>query len=177
MLTRHLKWEAWWPLAAVLAGLFLVGAGACAQEQSETAALEQDTIPTVVMDALSARFPGAEIREWTKEQEDEVLLYDIEFLQEGRKCEADISESGVYINFEQEVAQADLPEAVKQAVEQVYPEASLREIMEITEVRGQEEVLEGYEVVLETADNREVEVTVAPDGRILEESEDDEPGE
>ena len=46
----------------------------------------------------------------------------------------------------------------------------MKEIMEVTEVKGKTEKLEGYEVNLETADKKEVEVTVAPDGKILEDS-------
>ena len=42
--------------------------------------------------------------------------------------------------------------------------------MEETEVRGEEEKLSAYEVVLETADKREVEVRVSPKGKILEDT-------
>jgi hypothetical protein len=40
-------------------------------------------------------------------------------------------------------------------------------------VKNNKEMLEGYEIVLETADKKEVEVTVAPDGKILEDSTDE----
>jgi hypothetical protein len=40
--------------------------------------------------------------------------------------------------------------------------------MVITAVVDGKDVLEGYEIVLETTDRKEVEVTVAPDGKILE---------
>jgi hypothetical protein len=36
-------------------------------------------------------------------------------------------------------------------------------------VDGGEEVLEGYEIVLETADGQTLETMVAPDGTVLEE--------
>jgi hypothetical protein len=150
--------------------LSLVGASANAGGESGADYLAQDTIPGVVMDALKARFPAAEIRKWTRESEGGEVLYDIEFVQDGRKCEADIKGNGTYINFEKEIAFADLPETVMRAVEAKYPMATLQEIMEITAVDGARETLEGYEVVLETADKKQVEVTVAPDGRIIEES-------
>jgi hypothetical protein len=41
--------------------------------------------------------------------------------------------------------------------------------MVITAVKDGKDALEGYEIVIETADKKEVEVTVAPDGEILEE--------
>lgn len=42
--------------------------------------------------------------------------------------------------------------------------------MVITAIKDGKDVLEGYEIVLETANKKEVEVMVAPDGKILEES-------
>ena len=44
---------------------------------------------------------------------------------------------------------------------------------QVTEVKDGKDKLEGYEIVLETADKKEVEVTVAPDGKILEDSTDE----
>ena len=151
---------------AVLAGLLLVTTVASAQEKDK---LDLDKIPKKVMDALKARFPTPEIHKWTKETVDGNVFYDIEFRLKGRKCEADIKEDGTVINFEKEIAAKDLPEAVTKAVQKKHPNASLKEIMEITEVKGKEEKLEGYEVVLQTATKMMVELTVAPDGKILAE--------
>jgi hypothetical protein len=132
--------------------------------------LELDKIPKVVMDALKAKFPDAEIHKWTKEKEGDIVVYDIEFKQQDRKFEADIKEDGSIHNWEKEIAAEDLPEAVKKAAEEKYPNSIHKEIMEITAVKDGEDALEGYEIVLETADKKEVEVTVAPDGKILEDS-------
>jgi len=132
--------------------------------------LELDKIPEVVMDALKAKFPKAEIHKWTKEKEDDIVIYDIEFKQEGRKFEADIKEDGLIHNWEKAIAAEDLPDAVKIVVETKYPEAAIKEIMEITSVSDGKDALEGYEIVFETADKKKVEVTVAPDGKILEDS-------
>lgn len=153
---------------AVLAGLLMVTTAARAQDEPK----DVDKIPKKVMDALKDKFPKAKIHKWTKETEAGSVIYDIEFKEKDRKCEADIKEDGTYINFEREVAARDLPEAVTKAVEKKYPKYTPKEIMEITDVKGDKEKLEGYEIVLETADKKEVEVTVAPDGKILEDSTD-----
>jgi hypothetical protein len=121
------------------------------------------------MDALKARFPKPEIHQWTREKEGGVVLYDIEFQQEGRKFEADVREDGVIDNWERQIAATDLPEAVTKAVQTKYPKCTMREIMAVTAVKNGQDVLEGYEVVLQTADKKDVEVTVAPDGKVLEE--------
>ena len=132
--------------------------------------LQVDKIPEVVMDGLKAKFPKAKIHKWTREKEGEIVVYDIEFEQFGLKFEADIKEDGAIHNWEKEIADRDLPEAVKKAVETKYPKSTIKEIMEITVVNNGKDALEGYEIVLETADKKEVEVTVAPDSKILEDS-------
>ena len=63
-----------------------------------------------------------------------------------------------------------MPDAVKKAVEKKYARSNPKEMMQITAVKNGKEDLEGYEIVLETAGKKEVEVTVAPDGKILEDS-------
>jgi preprotein translocase subunit SecD len=151
----------------VFAGLLLAQPAASAQEKNKP---DLDKIPKKVMDTLRAKFPKAEIHKWTKEKEGNIVVYEIEFKQEGRKFEADIKEDGTIHNWEKEVAVKDLPDAVKKAVEKKYPKSTPKQIMEITAVRDGKDALEGYEIVLTTADKKDVEVTVAPDGKILEDA-------
>jgi preprotein translocase subunit SecD len=157
MSARRLQWVA----PVLLAAFVFTGTASSADEKE---------IPKKVMDALKAKFPKAEIHKWTKEKEGDAVVYDIEFKENGRKCEADIKEDGTYVNYEREIAAKDLPKAVTDAVEKKYPKATMKEIMEIMEVKGKEDKLEGYEIVLVTADKKEVEVTIAPDGKVLEDS-------
>ena len=166
MIVRRLSW-----VAAVAVAAALATAATRAEEKDKK--LDLDKIPKAVMDALKAKFPNPVIHKWTKEKEGDDVIYDIEFKQGERKCEADIKEDGTIVNYEKELAAKDLPAAVTKAVEKKYPKATMKEIMEITEVKGKEEKLEGYEIVLETADKKEVELTVAPDGKILEDSSDE----
>src|SRR5262245_13068771 len=171
MMTRGLNWCARGMAVVLLTGFVLVTTVSRAEEKEKKAKdLELDKIPKAVMDALKAKFPKAEIHKWTKEKEGDDVVYDIEFKQEGRKCEADIKENGTYINYEREIAAKDLPDAVKQAVEKKYPKSTLKEVMEIMAVKDKKEALEGFEIILTTAAKQEVEVTVAPDGKILEDT-------
>ena len=156
-----------WVSAVVVAAVFVLPA-AVARAGDEPKDL--DKIPKAVMDALKAKFPGAKIDTWTKETENGKVIYDMEFKKDGRKAEADIAEDGTIQNFEEEFDAKDLPKAVTEAVEKKYPESKLKEVMEITEIKDKKEVHGGFEIVLETADKKEVEVTVAKDGKILEDS-------
>lgn len=163
-MVSNLKTSAHKLTALICVGLFVSLPALRAEDK-----LDLDKIPKIVMDALKARFPKAEIQKWTKEKEGDKVVYDIEFKQGVQKFEADIFESGTIHNWEKEIAAKDLPNAVKQTVDKKYPKATLKEIMEITEVKDRKESLEGYEIVLETTDKQEVEITVAPDGKVLEE--------
>jgi hypothetical protein len=162
-------WAAGRQILALLLGLCLVVSVSRAQDKKEKD-LELGKIPKAVMDALKSKFPNAQIHKWTKEKEGDIVVYDIEFKHNGRSCEADIKEDGTFHNYEREIAAKDLPQVVKQAVDKRYPKATLKEVMEITAVKGKNEKLEGYEVVIQTADRKEVELTVGPDGKILEDS-------
>ena len=152
-----------------LAGLIMMWGGAQVQEIDKP---NTNQIPKKVMDGLKAKFPKSEIDKWTKEKEGEIFIYDFEFKQEGQKFEADIKEDGTIHNWEKAITIKDLPEAVRLAVNKKYPKASLQEIMQITVVKDDKDELEGYEIVLRTNDKKDVEVTVAPDGKILEDSTD-----
>lgn len=55
-------------------------------------------------------------------------------------------------------------------MERRYPGATLKEIMRVTAVRDGKDELEGHEIVLETADGKDIEVMLAPDGSILEDA-------
>src|SRR4051812_4637435 len=128
-----------------------------------------DKIPKAVTDSLLSKFPKAKIDKCTREKQGGDVVYDIEFKQEsGRKGESDIKENGVYVNYEKEVDAKDLPKAVRAAIEKKYPKSTLKEVMEETEVNGKEEKLFAYEANLLTAEKKEVEVRVSPEGKILE---------
>jgi hypothetical protein len=127
-----------------------------------------DKMPANVMSALTAKFPQAKIDKWNKEKEDGKEVYDIEFRQGERKFEADIFADGTIHNWEQQIARADLPAAVVETVTKKFPKAAMKEIMAVTEVKNGVERLEGYEIVVQRDHQKDVEITIAPDGRILE---------
>ena len=98
--------------AAVLC--WFVGIG---QAQAQEEAVSPDKIPKAVMDALKSKFPQAKIDKCTKAKEGDDVVYDIEFKEGDRKCEADIKETGAYINYEKAIAEKDLPKACRDAID------------------------------------------------------------
>jgi len=156
--------------AILLISLALVAFVGTATVRAQEEPVPQDKIPKAVMDALLSKFPKAKIDKCTKAKEGNDVVYDIEFKQDGRKCEADIKENGTFINFEKAIDAKELPKSVREAIEKKYPKATMKEIMQETEVKGKEEKLSAYEVVLMTAEKKEVEVRVSPEGKILEDT-------
>jgi hypothetical protein len=130
-------------------------------------------LPQPILDALEARFPGAEIRKWSKEKEHGAVLYDVEFTHAGLKLEADMTPDGKIDNWEKEIAAADLPAVVRDAALAKHPGARIVEVMEMTNVVEGKDALGGYEIVLEPKGGKKTEIAVAPDGKILEEDGDD----
>src|SRR5437868_14351659 len=98
-----------WSGVAV-AGLVLLASAARADDKK----VPLDKVPKPVMDAIKARFPGADITSVEKEKEGDKVVYDIELKQQGRKYEMDIQEDGTVLEIEKEVK--DVPEAVTKAV-------------------------------------------------------------
>jgi hypothetical protein len=127
-----------------------------------------DKIPANIMTTLTAKFPQARIDKWTREKEDGKELYDIEFKQEGRKFEADIFADGTIHNWERQIAPGELPQAVVEAVHNRFPNAVLKEVMAVTAVTGGVERPEGYEIVVQRAHRKDIEMMMASDGRVLE---------
>jgi uncharacterized membrane protein YkoI len=156
-----------WSALSAAAWLVLLSAVVGADDKDKDKKITLDKAPKAVQDAVKARFPKAEVTSVEKETEDGKVVYDIELKHRDRKYEMDILEDGTVIEIEKEIAAKDLPEAVTKGIEAKYPRATLKEVMEKYKVKGKDEKLTEYEVTLQTADNKTVEVTVSLDGKTV----------
>jgi uncharacterized membrane protein YkoI len=119
------------------------------------------------MAAIKARFPGAKIDKASKETTGSKVVYDIELTLKGRKYEMDILEDGTVLEVEKQVDFKDLPEAVRKGLKAKFPRAKFKVIMEVNLVKDKKEKPDHYEVTLETADKKEIEVTISLDGKTI----------
>jgi uncharacterized membrane protein YkoI len=147
--------------------LFLVVTAVRSAEEKISA----DKLPAKVAEAVKARFPGAEFTSITKETTDGKVVYDIELKHKGRKYEMDIQEDGTVLEVEKEVDLKDVPDAIKKAVEAKFPKSTIKEVMEVNLVKDKVEKPDHYEVVLETADKKTIEITVSLDGKKVNQEE------
>jgi hypothetical protein len=141
--------------------LLLVAAAARADEQK----IAPDKLPRAVADAVKNRFPGGKITSAEKEKENGKVVYDIELTQKGRHYEMDIQEDGTVIEIEKQVNLEKLPEAVRKALDDKYPNAKIKEVMEVNKVDGKKETPINYEITITTAGNKSMEVTISLDGK------------
>jgi hypothetical protein len=151
-------------LCVGVVGLVVLTAGARAGDK-----VPLDKVPKAVSDAIKGRFPDAEVTSVEKETEDGAVVYDVELKHKGVKHEMDIKEDGTILEIENEIPAKNLPEAVSKAIEAKYPKSTIKEAMEVNKVSGKDEKLDHYEVTLETAEKKSIEVTVSLDGKTIKE--------
>ena len=149
-------------IAGAVACLVIVAVSAGADDKAEK--IQPDKLPQKIKDAISARFPGAEVTSAEKEKENGEIVYDIELKHEGLHYEMDIKEDGTVVEIEKEIKNP--PEAITKAVKRKYPKATIKEVMEVNKVTGKEEKPEKYEVTIEI-DGKTKEVIVSLDGKTV----------
>ena len=150
-------------LCSIALGVAMIGS-LCAQTGAHTA----QPVPSKVMKSLQAKFPQAVIDKCTKEKEHGAIVYDIEFTLNKEKREADVKEDGTIENWEQAVAIKDLPAPVLASVNKAYPGSTITEAMQTMVVKDGKDQPQGFEVTVRKADKKRAEITVAPDGKVLE---------
>ena|SRR5438552_14500331 len=148
----------------IVASVALFGmliSAAAAQEK-----VDADKLPQKVKDALKARFPGYMVTQATKELENGQVIYDIEMTVGGKKHEMDCKEDGTIVDIQNEIDAKDLPAAALNAIKAKYPGSTIKEVGEILVVKDKKETRDHFEVMIETADKKEMELTVSLDGKI-----------
>jgi hypothetical protein len=149
-------------LASTVLAVMFVATAARADEEK----IDLDKLPKVVKDAVLKRFPKAELKSAEKETAKGKTYYEVALTHKEQKIEATLTEKGEIVEIEKIIAAKDLPKEVKKALDDKYPNATLKTIEEIIKVTGGKEKTTKYGVVLVTADKKAVAVALDPDGKI-----------
>jgi uncharacterized membrane protein YkoI len=153
-----------WTLA--LLGLFGLTTARSGEEK-----FPLDKLPKAVVDALKARFPGAELKGVEKEKDGDKIFYDVTLKHKGGNFEVSVTPEGEITTIERQIDAKDLPKKVTEALASKYPKATYKMIEEVYKVKDKKEKLAYYEVAVVTADKKKLEVLVAPDGTFVKEEE------
>jgi uncharacterized membrane protein YkoI len=159
-------------MRAIVRGLSGVCIAAClllsnVLADDEKVALDQ--LPKAVTEAVKVKFPNAELTGAEKETEDGKSFYEVAIKHKGAKYEVTVTPEGKITEIEKEIAAKDLPKAVTDALQKKHPQSTIKEAEELT---AGDKVT--YEVVIATADKKNWEIVLDPQGKILKEEEDDE---
>lgn len=141
---------------------FTSGGPATAKEEE----VSIDSVPKAVLDAIRAKFPHAKLTDAEKEVEDGKTTYEVELEYKDQEYTVSATAEGKIIEIEREIEIKDLPKAVTDAIKKKFPGAKMEEAEEVT---ADEKMT--YEVVIETAAKKDIELTVDASGKILEEEE------
>jgi hypothetical protein len=133
-----------------LAGLFLLTAARADEEK-----VPLDKVPRPVLDALKAKYPGAELVGVGKEIDNNETVYEAAIKYQGHKMDVTFKADGTLVSAEKEIDAKDLPKPVAGALEAKYPKATYQRVEEETE--GTKVT---YEIRLVTADRKTVSLEV-----------------
>jgi hypothetical protein len=119
-----------------VAGLLAVlGLASAARAQEEKVPLHR--VPGTVLKSAKARFPGAEIKQATKETEDGEPVFALGMKHHRHVMDVTFKVDGTVVLVETDVTAKEVPKVVLEAIQQSYPGAT---------VRGAESVIKGPEV-------------------------------
>jgi Putative beta-lactamase-inhibitor-like, PepSY-like len=150
-----------WSVTGLFVTLAALSGAATAEDK-----LPLDKLPKPVQKAIKARYPSAEVLYATKEQADGKTSYEVYMKHKGKGLDVTFSPAGAVEVVEQEIDAKDLPAKVRAAIDQKYPGAAFAKAEEISKAQGGKMVVDVYEVLFTTADKKQVEMTIAPDGKV-----------
>ncbi|MCE9547125.1 MAG: PepSY-like domain-containing protein [Planctomycetia bacterium] len=154
-------------LALVLVATSFGRLGLAAEDKEEKIAFAN--VPAKVAATVKAKYPDAKWTAAEKETEDGKTFYEVAIKVNDQKIDVICQEDGTLEAIEKTIAAADLPEAVRKAIEAKYPKATTSKAEEI--IKGNKTT---YEALLITADKKKLEVQLDGEGKVLEEEKKDE---
>ena len=154
-------------LAAATVVAFVLAAPVRADEEK----VPLEKVPKAVLEAAKKRFPKAEVVGASKETEKDKTVYEVELKEAGKTIDVTLTPEGVITTIEKQIDAKELPKAVTDALEKKYAKATFKVVESVYSVKDGKEALDYYEVLLVTAEKKEIEVEILADGKIKHEEE------
>src|SRR5882757_1236943 len=155
-------------LVIAAAALIVLAAPVRADEEK----VPLDKVPKPFLEAVKKRFPKAEVKEASKEtNDDKKTVFEVTLKEDGKNIDVTLTPEGKITLIEKEIDRKDLPKAVAETFDKKYPKAMYKIVEEVIKVVDGKETLEYYEALLVTADKKTFEVEVLLDGKFKRETE------
>lgn len=94
------------------------------------------------------------------EKDESKVVYEVTLSQKGHAIDVTVEEDGEIEEVERTIDLKELPKIVTDALDKKFPKSTLKSAEAIYEVEDGEMELEGYEVILTSADGKEIEADV-----------------
>jgi hypothetical protein len=143
---------------AILLFAVLGATQAAAQEKR----IKRSDLPPAVQKTADEQSRGATVRGYASEVDGGKLEYEVQLTVNGHSRDVSIAPDGSVLEVEEEVAQADLPAAVREGLQQLAGAGTITRVESITK----QGAIAAYEAQVRTGTKRS-EVQVGPDGRPL----------
>lgn len=130
-----------------------------------------DKVPAAVLKTVKDKYPGATIKEASKEVDKGKTTFEVAIEHEKKALDLALKADGTLLEIEQAIAAKDLPTKVADALKKKFPGGKIDRAEKITSFEDGKEETE-YEVVVAEPGKKAVEVVVEPDGTIEEGEED-----
>ena len=176
--------------SVLVAGMMaiLLCPGVRADDEEEAVAI--DKLPKAVVNSIRKMFPDAELKKATKdvvkeeeedddddddkaadtkddgneedkdEQDESKVVYEVTLSQKGHVIDVTVEEDGEIEEVERSIDLKELPKIVTDALARKFPKSTLKSAEAIYEVEDEKMELEGYEVILTSADGKEIEADI-----------------
>ena len=152
--------------------LFVAASGSARADEQK---VELKDVPQAIQAAVKARFPQGKMTEASKEVEKGKTIYEVEVEDGDTEYDVAATAEGKILEVEKEITVASLPKAVTAAVEAKYPGATIKEAEALLspDKAGSTDT-QSYELAVTLSTKKARELTVSPEGKILEDEADDE---
>jgi len=151
----------WTLTVAVAVGVAVAVASMGWAGEEKDKPLTLDQVPAAVKATIVKEAAGADIKKIEKENENGKVVYEAEFLRGGKTTEVKVASGGTLLSTEVELSLDEVPAPVKATILKEAKGAKIKEVEK--ETKG---ATITYEAEFE-ADGKEVEIQVAPDGKLL----------
>lgn len=137
--------------------------------RSDESKVPVSEVPQGGLEAAKAMFPGATVSGVAKETEDAKTVFEVTLKHNGKNIDVTIGLDGKIQVIEREIADKDLPAAVKKTLDAKYPKATRKILEEVSSVKDGKPTLDFFEALLVTANQETLEVQIEPDGKVRKE--------
>jgi len=145
------------------AGLCLAIAAFALSAHGEEVEISIDKLPKAVVDAVKAKFKEAKIESAIQEKtSDGKTMYEVSLKHGGHNIDVSLTAEGKITISERELDAKDLPQPVAKTLADKYAKATFKRVEELTE-----DGKTTYEILLDTADKKTLEVIVDAQGKIV----------